>query len=500
MSSSKQIKVGAVLSYLAIAINIISGLIYTPWMVGKIGQSQYGLYTLANSLITLFLVDFGLSSATARYLSKYNAEGDKESAEKFLGAIYKLYILVDTVIIIVLTVIFFLIDKIYVNLTPTELEQFKVVYLLSAVFSVINFPFVTFNGILTAYEKFIPLKLIDIIYRLFNVGFTVLALILGGGLYMLVTVHVLVGLFVLIIKFIAIKITTPAKVNFKATDKSIYKGIFGFSIWVTVSYLAQRLIFNITPSILGIVASTAAIATFGVIVTIEGYTYTITTAINGMFMPKISRIVAKGDSREDLSKLLLSIGKFQYALNGLIISGFAAIGSSFINLWMGTDYHLAFYGILLVIVPGLFLNSLQIANTTLVVENKVKLQAIVLVITGIVNIALSFPLSKKFGVLGACISICTAYMLRAIIMNIISYKVLKLDIPALIKKCYLRMSIPIVLSIGAGLGLNILLTKESWLFLIIKAAIVVFIYMITTAFIGLEKKDRKQIIKLIIRK
>ena len=286
----------------------------------------------------------------------------------------------------------------------------------------------------------------------------------------------------------------------KICKKSIYKSIFGFSIWVTVSSLAQRLIFNITPSVLGIVASTAAIAVFGVITTIEGYTYTFTTAINGMFMPKISRIVAKDESRHKLSELLLSVGKFQYALNGLIIVGFATVGSTFINLWVGSDYHMAYYGILLVIIPGLFFNSLQIANTTLVVENKVRLQAIVSVIAGVTNILLSFPLSKKFGVLGACISICIAYMLRSVIINIISYKVLKLDIPNFIKKCYLRMSLPIILSIAAGIALNTLLTKESWLYLILKAIIVVIVYIISTALIGLEKNDRQQIKNLVMRK
>ena len=67
MSSSKQIKEGAFLSYFSIGVNILSGLLYTPWMVNQIGQSNYGLYTLAHSLISLLLVDFGLSSATARY-------------------------------------------------------------------------------------------------------------------------------------------------------------------------------------------------------------------------------------------------------------------------------------------------------------------------------------------------------------------------------------------------------------------------------------------------
>ena len=75
INSRDQIKIGAILSYLSIGINIIAGLLYTPWMVDTIGKSDYGLYTLANSLITLFLVDFGLSSAVSRYVAKYRAEG-----------------------------------------------------------------------------------------------------------------------------------------------------------------------------------------------------------------------------------------------------------------------------------------------------------------------------------------------------------------------------------------------------------------------------------------
>ena len=51
MTSSKQIKFGALMSYFAIAVNIVAGLVYTPWMITKIGQGNYGLYTIASSLI-----------------------------------------------------------------------------------------------------------------------------------------------------------------------------------------------------------------------------------------------------------------------------------------------------------------------------------------------------------------------------------------------------------------------------------------------------------------
>lgn len=142
-------------------------------MVDTIGKSDYGLYTLSNSLITLFLVDFGLSSAVSRYVAKYRAEGRQDKVDNFLGAVYKLYLIIDAVIFVALVIIYFCIDSIYVKLTPAELEKFKVVYLISASFAVINFPFVTFNGILNSYEKFIPLKLADVIYRILLVALTV---------------------------------------------------------------------------------------------------------------------------------------------------------------------------------------------------------------------------------------------------------------------------------------------------------------------------------------
>ncbi len=501
MNSSKQIRIGAIISYFAIAFNIIAGLIYTPWMIGQIGQSDYGLYTLANSLITLFLVDFGLGSAVSRYVSKYRAEGNEEKVNNFLGAIYKLYAIIDAVIFLVLFVLFFLLDEIYVKLSPTELEKFKIVYIISASFSVLNFPFFTLNGILTSYEKFVPLKLADLLCKVMTIGFTVVALILGLGLYSLVSVHAIAGIITIILKFIFAKKLTPVKVNFGYSDKALYKRIFEFSIWVTVSTLAQRLIFNITPSVLGIVASTSAIAVFGVITTIEGYVYTITNAINGMFLPKISRIYANGEEeKKNLTPLLLGVGKFQYALNGVIIVGFAIVGKLFVELWMGIDYIDAYWGVLLVTIPGLFFNSLQIGNTALIVQKKVKYQAIIALAAGVINISLSFVFSYFFGVIGAALSIFVAYTFRAVATNIVCYKVLKLDIPQFIRKCYLRMSLASLVTLGLGWGMNQMIADAGWGSLILKGVIVIAVYSLSIFLIGIDSQERKNVINKISSK
>ena len=46
-----QIKGGIVLNYVIIGLNIVLGLLYTPYMLRMLGQNEYGLYSLVASII-----------------------------------------------------------------------------------------------------------------------------------------------------------------------------------------------------------------------------------------------------------------------------------------------------------------------------------------------------------------------------------------------------------------------------------------------------------------
>ena len=74
MDESKQRKIGVVLSYASIIISTLVQLIYTPFMIRKLGQSEYGLYSLIASVIGyLTLFDLGFGNAIVVYTSKYQA-------------------------------------------------------------------------------------------------------------------------------------------------------------------------------------------------------------------------------------------------------------------------------------------------------------------------------------------------------------------------------------------------------------------------------------------
>ncbi len=454
MNSSKQIKLGALMSYFAIAFNMLSGILYTPWMISQIGQSNYGLYTLANSLITMFVMDFGMSAAVTRFVSKYRAEGNQKAVDNLLGMAYKLYMLFDAVIFIALIIAYFFIERLYVNLTPIEMETFKILYLVAGLFSVISFPFSNLNGILIGYEQFVGQKFCDLFHKVFIVVAMVIALLSGRGVYALVLVNAFSGLLTLAIKYIIIKKKTCVKANLKYFDKIMLKEVFEFSVWTTVTSLAQRLIFNITPSIIAAVSTTGSfgIATFGLAQTIEGYVYNFSNGINGMFMPRISKLVHQGKKDTDLMDLMIKIGRIQCMIIGLLCVGFITLGKSFIiDIWDKPDFVNSYMCAVLLILPSFFYVPLEIANTAVVVENKVNLQSLVYLITGVINVLLSFMLSKYWGALGASVSIFIAYTVRTTLMIVIHIKVLHLDIWRFCKESFFKITPFLIITTVIGL-------------------------------------------------
>lgn len=493
-----QLKIGVVITYFSIGLNIVAGLLYTPWMINQIGKNDYGLYTLVNSLIALFLMDFGLSSATARYIAKYRAENKNDELVKFLNVVYKLYIIIDAFIMLALVLVFFFIDIIYQNLTPEEIYKFKIIYGIAGIYSVLSFPCVTFNGILNAYEEFIPLKVTDLFQKVFCVGLTILVLCLNGGLYSLVVVNAVSGLLANGIKLYFVnKNVRIRKTKIEPSERKTYsKAIFSFSLWSTIWALSQRLIFNITPTLLGVVVvnATAAISVFGIITTIEGYFHTITTAVNGMFLSRITRILKHENGEDELNVLAIKVGRLQFALNGLLIVGFSLVGKEFITLWVGESFVDAYYGILLIVIPGAFYNALQILHTTIVVKNLVKYQAYIQIIVGVFNVICSLILSARFGVLGASVSICVAYFLRLVLTVLFIKRKVGFDLDSFIKKCYIQMGVPVIITLLVGFMVVPAISGMSWLSLIIKSVITVSVYLICLILFGTSKEERNALL------
>ena len=111
MNDSNQRKIGAILSYVSIIISTVIQLLYTPFLIKMLGQSEYGLYSLVNSIIGyLTILDLGFGNAIVVYTSKYRAINDKKAEEKLLG-MFKIVFYVIGIIAMILCIVFASIHK-----------------------------------------------------------------------------------------------------------------------------------------------------------------------------------------------------------------------------------------------------------------------------------------------------------------------------------------------------------------------------------------------------
>lgn len=491
-----QIKKGALISYSAVAFNAVAGLLYTPWMISSIGADDYGLYTLALSVVNFFLMDFGLSSAVNRFMSKYYAEGKEEVIPRFLGITYKAYLAIAAILSLVLWFIYFNIDSIYANLGSNQLATFKTLFFVVSLYSVISFPFIPLKGIFVSNEKFVAINLCELLQKVINVALIIVALLIGLGVFALVAVNALTGLGFAVAKYLLSRRLTNARADLRSWDSALAKNMLGFSGWVTVSQICQRLIFSIMPSIIAITSSSWEVTLFGLAASLEGYVWTVANALNGMFMPRVSRVLV--DSKQgELQSLFVRFGRLQLYVVGFIFVCFICSGKLFVVNWMGPDFVKLWPCFLMLILPGLIELPQQIGATAITAANEVKSCAFVYIGMSVLNVLLGFPLAAVFGALGGCISICIAYFARTAGMNILYSKKIHLNVGVFFASVYpkwLLVSAPIAI---IGFFMTQYFAFSGWVGFFLLSAAVFLIYAACLWIVCFDEYEKQLVIGLL---
>lgn len=432
----KKYRIGAFISYITIAFNIVSGIVYTPWVLKTIGDEDYAVFTVATSIISMFMVDFGIGTAVAKYVSSYYVKKEYEKINDFLGIIYKLYMAIDVFIVLALVILYLNINAVYKSFDADSISKLKTVFLVVGAYSVIQFPFLNLSGVLNSFERFTVAKGIDLFQKVTIVGVMIITLLKGGGLFELVIVNAVISLLAVFFKWIYLHYIVGVHANLKYWDKQLVKNIFLFSIWIAIITIMQRLLYSVAPTLISKFGTTSGITIFSFASAIEGYFFLIGNAISGMYMSKVTGITEANNSKE-LNCLLVRMGRFQLMLVGLVYVGWVCIGDLFVTkIWLGESYIDVYLAGIILMFPDLLIIPQQIASTAVVTKGLVAHQAIAYIISALTNIVFAYFLIPINDVIGMSVSISIAYTVYFVYMNVIFSKKMGLDMLVFYKKVY----------------------------------------------------------------
>ena len=488
------IKKGAVISYVAIFLNIAITFFYTPWMIRKIGVSDYGLYSLVYSFISYFILDFGLNQAIQRFIAKYRAEGSVDKVEKMIGITTTVYLIIDIIIFAVLFVLYFFISNIFTGLTPEEIERLKGLYIIAGIFSVLSFMFKPMTGAMMAFEYFVEERILEMIHRVGAVVGVCIALSLGADVFALILINGAFSLGTSIVKFIIFKQKSKLNIQWGYFNKVELKGIFSFSMWTFGNGLTQRMRLSLIPSILGILSNSSEIAIFAMGMSLEGMVYTLSSAVNGLFLPTVSRMVYN-KKREEIMSLMVRVGRVQLYIIGLIFSGFLIFGQQFLHLWVGDEFANVYWVLLLLIVSYLVSLTQRIADDLIYVENKIKHITIRLFIFSAIGLGVACLLTKQLGAIGCAIGTCVGLCAYQFSINVFYKKNLHLDLALFFRECHLKI-MPLMVAVTAVAYFAVdRLMLDSWVKLIGCIAIYAMVFALL-CYLILFNKEEKGLIKI----
>lgn len=467
-----QRKVGVILSYTSMLITILVGLLTVPLMTYFMGTSEYGLYELMGSLIAyMSVMDFGLSATITRYYSQAIARKDKAGQENILALSALIYIAIALLTVVVGAVLYQCLNPLYSHsLTPEELASCKRIFIVLIVNMTITIPANLFVAILSSREQFLFLRGVSMLSQALQpVGYVVVLCFVPTA-FAVCVVQTLFNIGVVLLNAFYCFFRIRVKIRLHTMDRPLVRDMLRFAFFIFLNTVIDQLYWKTDIVILGAVAGTLATGIYGIASRINTMYTNFSATVNSVFLPQISRTVAKSSDMKPINAVFYKVGRIQFLIMSLILSGFICYGRQFLQLWAGAKYTEAqkaeaYYICLIVMIPLIIPLIQNIGITILQAMNKHAFRSGVYFCIALLNVAASIPLAQRFGGIGCAAATSVSMVIgNIVIINIYYYRTIHLDIPGFFREIARLLPVMLVMLVY-GLLTNVLLPGGGWLLL-----------------------------------
>ncbi len=496
---------GAILSYVNIIATIIVGLVYTPIMLRLLGQSEYGLYSLMGSLVGyLSVLDMGLGNTIVRYTAKNRADGTAKTEAQLNGLFLLVYSVIGVITLVVGMMLYANIENLFgATLSAGEMSRARIMMLLLIFNVAVSFPLSIFSSIMQAYERFIFLRVTNILRVLLNPLLVLPFLYWGYGSVMMVVVSTILNLACLLANLYYCFRYLHVRFCRGKFETSFLLEIAGYSFFIFLNAIMDKVYWGTGQFVLGIVSGTMQVAVYAIAMQFMMMYMNFSTAISGVVLPKVTMMVAKHVKTSELTEMMIRIGRLQYLLVGYIFIMFILVGSDFIQLWAGPSYVSA-YPIVILLMAALLIPLVQNVGISILQAmnlNRYRMTAYT-ICAGIALVA-SFPLAHTFGGIGCAVATAASlFISTGIIMNRYYVRVVHLDVIKFWKNMLSMskgMAILLVLGCILKYGMNLSLSWRNVILLVVIDTLLYVGIMYFLCMNTLEKNLCQQVIRKIWR-
>lgn len=389
-NQTRQTRINFYTNIVTLAVNVVIALVYTPYLVDRLGVAAYGILPLA--LIINQYIGIVTSALTNSYTRFYSVAIQKQD---YNGASNVLSTSIIAILAIILCVtplcagLIIKVDAIFqIPAGYTASAQYLFLYtILSFIVSLVSS---LLNVTLYAQNRLDWMNFIKIVR-------SVLKLAIVWALFECFEVNVaFVGLSGLVTECLILFLSTllfyktkPAdvRINIKLFDKAILTAIVSMSVWVLVQHLGDALLYRTDNILFNIYLGPDASGRLGAISSLGDYTMQITSVVGALFGPLIIIAYSK-DCHEEVKSLAMAQSKIVGCLSAILCGVIAGVGGPLLSLWLDSSFTEYSDWLMIKLLPLPFYAAGGILAFVYRAWNKVKFPAIATIILGFIDVGL----------------------------------------------------------------------------------------------------------------
>lgn len=496
-----QIKAGVVLNYIVIGLNALVGLVYTPYMLRMMGQSEYGLYSLAASVVAyLTIMDFGFGNAIVRYTAKFRAEGKTEEQYSMFGMFATLYSVIGLLALVGGLILSMNVENLFgATMTPTEVSRAKILLAIMTFNLAISFPMGIYGFIITAYEDFIFQKTLNIVRILLNTAVMVCLLHFGYKAVAMVVVQTVFNLLTFVANYIYCKRRIKVRFIYGRFRWDFFKEIAIYSFWMLIITIVDRTYWNLSQFILGASIGAVAVSILAVSIQLNNVYISISNAITSVLLPRVTSMIVCQISDKEISNVFIRIGRIQYILICFVVSCFVVLGKEFVVLWAGEEYYQVYYVTLAFFITMITPLIQNAGILILQAKNTLKFRSVLYFVVMVIVVIIQIYATRLYGLIGNVVSAISGIVIgHIIVMNIYYACKHNIDIVGFWKNI-LTMSISPIICIVVFFTLlkpDAINTWIDWLFWLM---VFIIIYMPMFYVFSLSNWERQSLKNFILK-
>src|SRR5580700_4724377 len=178
----KQIVKNVSSNWFSLGINVFVGLLLSPFIVHRLGDTAFGLWILIFSITGYYgLFDLGIRSSIVRYVAKFSATNEQEELNRLVNTAMFSYTGIGVVAMAITLIAAYYINSIF-RIPAEFLVTARWLLLMAGTAVSLGFPLGIFGGILEGLQRFYLLNFTTMSSTLIRVLLIVFALKHGRGL------------------------------------------------------------------------------------------------------------------------------------------------------------------------------------------------------------------------------------------------------------------------------------------------------------------------------